>query len=527
MPSSLEKTDGNKTAVDVTHEYVELELEGTRLADVAPDYGRPWWRVPHLLRLNLLLTVPLLTPYIMGYDGSMFNGMQSMEAWQDQFGHPTGAKLGVLATMQTIGNIVSAPIATYATDRYGRRWPIIGGCVLCIVGGVLQSIAGSVCMLIISRAIVGVGSGFTCTAAPPLIAELSYPTQRAIVTAILTTFWYLGSLVAAWSAYASYHIDSGWCWRILPLIQIVPCVIQLALMFLVPESPRWLIANGQDAQAEKDLALLHGGSIQPTELVQFELREIRQAIQNEASQQTSSYMHFMTTPGNRYRLFIATTLGLLVQWCGNGVGTYYLTPVLAGIGMKSVGTQNLISSVLQTSNYAVAMFSSMLMNRVGRRPLLLVSLIGMTLGLITWTVLSAVNESQGGSNNGVGIGIVIVIFLYFVFYNVALNPVPMTYLLEVLPFTLRAKGVTIYSQVQNLSSVFLGFVNPIALDAIAWKYYIVFIVITVGFLFLIWRFYPETKGRSLEEVGQIFDGIAAKDVSDLERRSSGGTDTTK
>ena len=129
----------------------------------------------------------------------------------------------------------------------------------------------------------------------------------------------------------------------------------------------------------------------------------------------------------------------------------------------------------------------------------------MALAFVIWTVISAQNEQQNLANSGLGIGIVIMIFIFFFFYNIGMNPVPMAYMLEVLPFTLRAKGLTVFNFAQFSSSIFNGFVNPIALEAIGWKYYIVFVCLVVVWFLVIFFFFPETRGKSLEEVASIFD----------------------
>lgn len=154
----------------------------------------------------------------------------------------------------------------------------------------------------------------------------------------------------------------------------------------------------------------------------------------------------------------------------------------------------------------------MTVDRVGRRALFLFSTAGMTLALVIWTAMSSVNEHQHRQNTGLGIGIVVMIFIFYFFYNSAMTPVPIAYMLEILPFTLRAKGLTIFTLAQYASSVFNSFANPIALEAIGWKYYIVFTCLTFVWFIVIWSIFPETKGMSLEEVSVIFD----KHVTDEE-----------
>jgi MFS family permease len=117
------------------------------------------------------------------------------------------------------------------------------------------------------------------------------------------------------------------------------------------------------------------------------------------------------------------------------------------------------------------------------------------------------------------------VFVFYAFYNFAMNPLPIAYLLEVLPYTLRAKGLTVFNLAQYCSSLFNGFVNPVALDAISWKYYIVFICALVLWLIIIYFTFPETRGMTLEEVSEIFDGRQVLErVYDIKAEGLGETE---
>ncbi|KAF7554208.1 hypothetical protein G7Z17_g3047 [Cylindrodendrum hubeiense] len=474
--------------------------------NVYPGNGKYWWQVPSLLQLNLWLLVPLITSYVSGFDGSMLNGMQSLPVWQEDFNHPSGSILGVVSTAQTIGGVVCLPLAPYLTDRFGRRFPILLGSLTIIVGSAIQSGAMNIAMFIIGRILVGTGGGLIANSAAPLIAELAHPTQRPIITAIYNTSWYLGSIVAAWVTYGTFGLTNSWSWRIPSLLQALPSILQFALIYFVPESPRWLVANGRAEDAEKILIEYHGGSDPSSTLVMWEMAEISAALETEKAQKDSSYMHFFKTAGNRHRFLICFGLGFIIQWCGNGLVSYYLVPVLNNIGITNGETQNIINGILQIFNYFTAIAAAFFVDKIGRRVLFMISTVGMALSFVIWTAISARNEQQNYENSGLGIGIVAMIFIFFFFYNIAMNPIPMAYILEVLPFTLRAKGITVFNFAQFSSSIFNGFVNPIALEAIGWRYYIVFACLIPVWAVLIWLFFPETRGKRLEEVAVLFDG---------------------
>ncbi|KAL2113436.1 hypothetical protein VUR80DRAFT_4052 [Thermomyces stellatus] len=466
----------------------DAQHDSKKLSDVIPDYGKPWFKVPHIARLNLLLLVPLITSYVSGFDGSMLNGMQSVPRWQEDFNHPSGGILGLMSTTQVLGGIVGLPLAPLVSDRFGRRHPIAFGSVLTILGAAIQGGATGLGMFIAGRALIGFGGSFVAVAAAPLLAELAYPSQRPIITAIYNTSWYLGSIVAAWA---------------------LPSFIQLVFVYFVPESPRWLVANDKVEQAETVLCRYHSGSDEPSELVRWEMAEISVAIKSERTQNTASYGHFFKTRGNRHRLIICVAMGFIIQWSGNGLVSYYLVPVLKNIGITDPETQNVINGILQIVNYFTAIAAALVVDRLGRRFLFLVSTAGMAVIFVIWTVLSAKNEQQNLENKSLGIGIVIMIFVFFVLYNIGMNPIPPAYLLEILPFTLRAKGFMVFSVAQFCSTIFNGFVNPVALEAIGWRYYIVFACLVVIWFLVFWFLFPETKGLSLEEVAVLFDGEEA------------------
>lgn len=131
---------------------------------------------------------------------------------------------------------------------------------------------------------------------------------------------------------------------------------------------------------------------------------------------------------------------------------------------------------------------------------------GMASAYLIWTVLSSINQQRNFEDGSLSIGVVAMIFVFQLFYNLSIGPVLPTYILEIMPFTLRAKGYTIEQIFTYGAGLFNGFVNPIAMEALEWKYYIVWVVMLCVWLSLVFLLFPETAGRTLEEVSQIFDG---------------------
>ncbi|KAI5238037.1 MFS sugar transporter-like protein [Aureobasidium subglaciale] len=481
-------------------------LQGLTIDNVLPKHDKPWYRVPHLLQLNIIILAVLLTPTTNGFDGSMMNGLQTLPAWQSDFDHPKGGVLGLLSTINTIGFITALPFTGWITDYLGRKRPVQIGNIIMIVGAVLQTSAKNIGMFLTARFLLGFGLSIACVAAPAMVAELTYPTHRGKMTAIYNTNWFVGAIIAAWSTFGTFRINSSWSWRIPSLLQCAPSIIQLILSIWLPESPRWLISNDRREEAIQVLAKHHAGGDLSSPLVLFEVSEISAAINAEKAQSQTKYSAFFKSAGNRHRLFVIIVLGIMQQASGNTLISYYLALILKQIGITSGTAQNGINGGLQIFNYIAALSSATLVDRLGRRTLILTGLGGMFVSYLLWTVLSAVNENQGYKHQSIGVGVVVLIFSFNFFYAISLTPIPFLYLTEVLPYSLRAKGMMISSFSGIAIGVMLGFVNPVALENIGWKYYIVSVVLLIVWILCAWFWFPETKGRSLEKIAQVFDG---------------------
>ncbi|KAF8633809.1 hypothetical protein AX15_001250 [Amanita polypyramis BW_CC] len=467
--------------------------------------AKPWWKNSRLVILNLWIVLLLITSSTNGYDGSMMNGLQSLDQWRSAFGNPSGGKLGLLNAIQNIGCLVSYPFAPYVTDGLGRRAAIFIGATIMCVATVLQTVSNSVGMFIGARFLIGLGFTFAASGAPLLVSELAYPTQRAQLTSMYNTLWYSGSIIAAWTTFGTFNIQSTWAWRIPSVLQALPSILQVSLIWFVPESPRWLFSKGKEAEALQTLAYYHADGNEQDPLVQYEFEEIKSAMATDRETNTGvGWLTLFKTPGNRKRMRIVLALAFFSQWSGNGLVSYYNGKVLDLIGVTNPSTQLLINGILNIFNFIVAIIAGLLCDRVGRRPLFLTSTIGM---VIFWTIqticLSLYSQYK---TEGTGPAIIVMIFLYYAFYDLAFTPLIVSYTVEILPFAVRAKGFAIFNFAISLSLIFNQYVNPIALDRGGWKYYLLYIFWLTFEVVFIYFFLVETKNRTLEETSALFDG---------------------
>lgn len=298
-------------------------------------------------------------------------------------------------------------------------------------------------------------------------------------------------------------MQSNWAWRIPSILQAAPSVFQFTFIWWVPESPRWLISKGRNEQAFAVLAKYHANGDHSSKLVQFEYDEVKKTIELEAIVAQNGWRELVRSKANRKRLMIILALGLFSQWSGNGLVSYYLNTVLNEIGITDSQTQLKINLGLSCYNGLIACSFAFQVDRFGRRPLFLVSSIGMLVSFIIWTICSSINSRTHSGSSGVGV--LVFIFIYYTFYNFAFSGLLVGYAVEILPYKIRAKGLTLLFFAVDVALFFNQYVNPIALKNIEWKYYI-FYCCFLGFeVLIVYLYFLETKNQNtLEEVADLF-----------------------
>ncbi|KAL4878232.1 general substrate transporter [Aspergillus karnatakaensis] len=482
-----------------------------QLAAVLPDYT--WWKSPQLRRLNFCLLSLIFFSSSNGYDGSLVNGLQSLDSWMDFMNQPSGTWLGFINAIYAVGALVSIALAGWCSNRFGRKACVWIGIVLVLAGSILGAAAPNDTVFIVSRVLVGLSAGWTLNAPPLLINEMAYPSHRSITSALFMVGYYLGAVISSWVTFATRTYDSSWSWRLPSLLQMLLPLVAIPGFIMTPESPRWLISNDRVEEARKILADLHTAGDQSSPLITYEVDEIQAAINAEReAESSSSYSDLVKTPGNRHRLLITVTLGIISQWAGNGVVSYYLALVLDTVGITETKDQLLISACLQIWNLIFGAIGATMVDRAGRRVLFMTSAGIMLTSYIIITGLSGAFDQTGSAPTGTAV--IPFIFIFFAGYDIALTPMLTAYPCEIWPFALRSRGLSVAWLSANGALIFNTFVNPIALDAIGWRYYFVFVAILICYAVISYFFYPETKGYSLEHMAILFDGDDAPNTAD-------------
>ncbi|KAJ4352494.1 uncharacterized protein N0V89_007842 [Didymosphaeria variabile] len=468
-----------------------------------------WIRDPGLRRLNFGIGLMFCSAAANGFDGSLMNGLLAIPRFKEDLGPISTSILGLIIAGISLGGLPSFIPASYVSDMIGRRYTVAIGSSIMLAASIIQAATNGPWAILGTRIMLGIGLGFSQTAAPPLTTEIAHPKHRGQITALFQATWYWGAILSACITLGTLFVPNSWSWRAPCLLQGFFPGLQLFGLLVTPESPRWLVSKGRTDEALNMLAKYHANGDINDELVRFEFSEIHEAIfrEREASK-TTGFLSFFETRGNRHRLLICVLVGFMIQWAGNGIVSYYLAPILESVGVTSAISQATINVGLQVWNALLAAAGAVAAERYGRRPLWMISACGMLVSFIIVTALSAVFAEK--HIDAAGSAVVAFLFIFFGFYDIAFTPLSVAYPVEILPFRLRSKGLSINLTVVFGAGFFNQYVNPVALGAIHWRFYFVYIGTLFAMIFIIYFLFPETKGRTLEEIAIVFDGEAAE-----------------
>lgn len=342
--------------------------------------------------------------------------------------------------------------------------------------------------------------------------------------------WYVGSIIASWLTFGTGHLDTHWSWRIPSIVQtVLPLIILVGVSFM-PESPRWLCSRGRHDEARALFVKYHANGDEADELVAVEMEEVTAALEQE-DRNMCTWASLFKTKANRRRMFICVMVSVTVLWNGQGVITYYFAEMLDSVGITSTNAQTGINGGMSIWNLLWAIVGIVLADRIGRRPLWLTSFTAMVFANVPLTISSAMYKHHG--SQPAAYASVVFMFIYNAGFNIGCNPLPYTYVPEVLPFGIRTKGMAVNFFSSQAALVVNQYVNPIAMERIGYWYYVFYLGLLFLFIAIIYFTYPETRGYSLEELGSLFeDGFDTKPKKTLvvltgEEVEVGGSADTK
>jgi sugar porter (SP) family MFS transporter len=441
-------------------------------------------------RLTLIVIIATLISAVggilFGFDTGVISG--AILFIQDEWGLSTFQE-SIATSSVLIGAIIGALLGGPMSDRLGRKFSIITGAAVFIIGTLIVIGAGGLELFVPGRILIGMAVGIASFIVPMYISELAPRRIRGALVSFNQLFVTAGILLSY--AVNNYFASSG-DWQAMFAVGLVPGVILLVGMIFMPFSPRWLVYRGRTDQARTVLQRVHG-----TDDVQEEVDHIQNEIKVETRGLGALLARYV-----RYPLIIGVGLAIFQQITGVNTIIYYAPTIFQYAGFGSAASSIAATTGVGVANFLVTVLAVLLVDRVGRRPLLLIGITGMIVSLI---VLGAGFALSSGSGGAVGIITAVSLIAYISFFAIGLGPVFWLLISEVFPLEVRGTAMSV-ATVANwganfiITLTFLHLVEFIGQSGTFW----LFAAIGIVSLIYAWRFTPETKGLSLEQIEEHF-----------------------
>ncbi|KAM0715174.1 hypothetical protein Q7P37_009639 [Cladosporium fusiforme] len=512
--SPVEETKAATSAVEKVAETADVAdikvVKGSEAYNEALIKEAPQLWHPTTWKLIGCLLLGCFAQTMNGFDGSVFGGLTANQQFLDFFGGTNdGEWAAINSAMYQIGGVCALFFVGPAVDTWGRKIGMQIGAWLIIIGAIINgttSFNANIHQLQGGRFLLGFGVSIISAAGPIYVVETSHPAYRGILTAYCNTFWFTGSILASGAIRGAITLQGNVSWTIPVYLQMFfPGLIVLFAWF-IPESPRWLYVNNKREKAEAVLTKYHGYGNRESAWVRLQLEEYEAFLNMEGSDKRWwDYRALFNTRASRYRIATNVVFSIFAQWAGNGVLSYFLPAVLDTAGYTEEVTKANIILGYSCFQFVFALTGAAFVDRIGRRPLMLFSMIGSCIVWIGVTSATGIYNESGQENSSAARASIAFIFIFGAVYSIGLTPLQALYPVEVLSFEMRAKGMAFSALAVNAGGLLNQFAWPISLSKIGWKTYIVFVVWNAVQSTVFYFMMPETKNRTLEELDHIFE----------------------
>jgi MFS transporter, SP family, galactose:H+ symporter len=404
---------------------------------------------------------------------------------------------GLVVAAVPIGAVGGAAIAGPAADTYGRRLMILLSAIVFTVGAIASAAAPGLGVLVVARIVIGVAIGLASAASPVYISEVAPPESRGRLVSFFQLAVTIGILVAYLVGLAFNGIE-GWRWML-----GLGCVPALALafgMWRMPQSPRWLVMHGDDFKARAVLAKIR---VDDPVLIEKEIDEIEESVRSDANPGSWSDL---LQPAVKAALVVGIGLAILQQVTGINTVIYYAPTIIEFTGVNSSAGAILAAVGVGIINVAFTIVAIRLLDKAGRRTMLMIGVSGMVVSLIALG-----GAFVGGGGSTVASVVAILSLMGFVAsFAISLGPIFWLLNAEIYPLGVRSKAAGLGTMANWTFNFIVSLTFLLLIEALgragAFWFYAAIGVVTLWFC---WKYVPETKGKRLEEIEAEFEARAA------------------
>ncbi|KIW96413.1 uncharacterized protein Z519_03482 [Cladophialophora bantiana CBS 173.52] len=445
-------------------------------------------------------------------DSGIISSSIAQTDFVNRFGNGTLADntAGGIVSSFTGGAIVSSLFLNVLSDKYGRRAAIFLGALLACLGGALQGGANNVATIIVGRVIAGLAIGLLSATIPNYCSEVAPPKFRALLAGLQQWNIGLGFVCAQWIGYGSSLVHGPFSWRFPLSFQVLPALVLAAGIWFLPESPRFLAERGDTLHAHAILERLHRNH----ELVEAEYRRIQDNLEAEQKSRMG-WLDMFRESRLRRRVLLACGIQLFTITSGINVINYYGPRIYSYLHFSTTRSLMIIGiygALAQVYNTICIAF----VDRVGRRKLLIPSMIGMGAALCVNATLSHfyIDGNQDPSRNENALRACVAMYFVFSVFFTSLGCISWIFSSEVFPTAIRAKGTSLSTFTNWAVNLIFAQCSPIALSGMGYRYFYIFTAFNWVAAAVVYFFYPETQGHTLETVNELFGDLQLRSSAD-------------
>ncbi|KAL4931400.1 general substrate transporter [Aspergillus undulatus] len=421
--------------------------------------------------------------------------------WDQACDSQKSTNQGIAVASYNLGCFLGAILTIFVGNPLGRRRTIFCGCVTMTTGAILQCTSYHLPQWIVGRIITGIGNGMNTSTVPTWQSESSKAHDRGKLVMIEGMLITAGITLSYWINYAfAFLPNHEVSWRFPIAFQIIFAVTIFCSILNLPESPRWLVMQGRDDEAVEILELLNE---LPREdpYIQNELQSIKETVV-EMSKGSYRSLFDMSEYREFHRVALAYVNQMFQQISGINLITYYAPTLYAGIGLGGGNTAKLMAACNGTEYLMAAFIPIFIIEKVGRRPLMLFGAAGMS---ISMAVLAGTNyRVQYYDDTQAGIGQAVFLFVFNTFFAIGWLGMTWLYPAEIVPLRIRAPTNALSTSANWIFNFMVVMITPVAFSNIGYQTYIIFAVINAFMFPVVYFCFPETRYRSLEEMDAIF-----------------------
>ncbi|KAL4894275.1 general substrate transporter [Aspergillus ambiguus] len=435
--------------------------------------------------------------FLFGYDSGIITSTISLPTFKEYFTNPSDSVTGGIVSSFQGGAILGTMINMLCADRLGRKRTVLAGSLVSILGCALQAGAVNMTMLIIGRLIAGVAVGMLTATIPMYAAELSEPKWRASLSGLLQWMLSWGFLVAQWLGYGCSFSSTEFSWRFPLAFQNIPGLILVAGIWFLDESPRWLMEKDRHEEAKAVLKRLRADK-SPI-IVDLEFREIRDVIIADRAAGNTSWKTILMKPSWRRRLILGCGVQAFGPLSGINVINYYGPRIYEILGIDNQ-TSLMIIGISGALSIVYCTIGLYLIDKVGRIKPLIVSAAFLAAALL----VNAVQAQYMNPDNADRLRSMVAMNFVFSLFYTPLGIISWVYPAEIFPVEVRALGNALTTFTNWAVNLIFAQFTPDALSSVGFKYFYLFFGLNLIAMTCYFFFYPETKGRTLEQIDELF-----------------------